>query len=85
MEHPFINNNSLSTKTLEELQELLSNLTNKLSFAYRTGNGPLIQQLQMALESVRNQHRKKMDDIFDKQKIGTKINIQSDSDIPIKR
>jgi hypothetical protein len=85
MEHPFINNSSLSTKTLEELQELLSNLTNKLSFAYRTGNGPLIQQLQMALESIRNQHRKKMDDIFDKQKIGTKINIQSDSDIPIKR
>jgi hypothetical protein len=85
MEHPFINGNSLSTKTLEELQELLSSLTNKLTFAYRTGNGALIQQLQMALESIRNQHRKKMDEIFDKQKISTKINIQSDSDLPIKK
>lgn len=85
MEHPFINSNSLSTKTLEELQELLSSLTNKLTFAYRTGNGALIQQLQMALESIRNQHRKKMDEIFDKQKISTKINIQSDSDLPIKK
>lgn len=74
MEHPFIND--LSDKTLEELQDTISNLNNKLTFAYRTGNGPLIHQLNMAIESYRNQHRKKMDEIFAKQKLNTTINIE---------
>ena len=77
MEHPFIND--ISDKSLEELQESMSGLMNKLTFAYRTGNGPLIHQLQMVLESYRNQHSKKMDEIFDKQKLNNKINIQSDN------
>jgi hypothetical protein len=77
MEHPFIND--ISDKSLEELQESMSGLMNKLTFAYRTGNGPLIHQLQMVLESYRNQHSKKMDEIFDKQKLTNKINIQSDN------
>lgn len=74
MEHPFIND--LSGKSLEELQETISNLNNKLTFAYRTGNRPLINQLQMVLESYRNQQRKKMDEIFAKQKINTTINVE---------
>ena len=77
MEHPFIID--ISGKSLEELQETMSSLMNKLTFAYRTGNGPLIHQLQMVLESYRNQHSKKMDEIFDKQKLNNKINIQSDN------
>lgn len=75
MEHPFAPD--LSDKTLEELQTGLSNLTTKLTFAYRTGNGPLISQLQMMMESYRNQYSKKMDDLFAKQKLNSKINIQS--------
>ena len=78
MEHPFIND--ITGKSLEELQESMSGLMNKLTFAYRTGNGPLIHQLQMVLESYRNQHSKKMDEIFDKQKLTNKINIQSDNE-----
>jgi tRNA(Ile2) C34 agmatinyltransferase TiaS len=74
MEHPFIND--LSDKTLEELQESITSLNNKLTFAFRTGNGPLIHQLQMAIESYRNQHRKKMDEIFSKQKLNNQINIE---------
>lgn len=74
MEHPFIND--LSGKSLEELQEAISSLNNKLTFAYRTGNRPLINQLQMALESYRNQQRKKMDEIFAKQKLNTTINVE---------
>lgn len=77
MEHPFITN--IGDKSLEELQETMSGLTSKLTFAYRTGNGPLIHQLQMALESYKNQHSKKMDEVFDKQKLTSKINIQSDN------
>ena len=76
MEHPFIND--LSDKSLEDLQDTISDLNKKLTFAYRTGNGPLINQIQMVIESYRNQHTKKMDAIFAKQKISTHINIQSD-------
>ena len=77
MEHPFLND--ISSKSLEELQETMSSLTSKLTFAYRTGIGPLIHQFQMVLESYRNQHSKKMDEVFDKQKLTNKINIQSDN------
>lgn len=74
MEHPFIND--LSEKSVEELQETISSLTNKLTYAYRTGNSPLIEQLNMAIESYRNQYNKKMDEVFSNQKLGGKINIQ---------
>lgn len=76
MEHPFIND--LSDKTLEELQETISGLNTKLTFAYRTGNSALIHQLQMVLESYKKQLSKKMDELFAKQKISTQINIQND-------
>lgn len=75
MEHPFVN--GLESKTLEELQETITGLSSKINFAYRTQNGPLLQQLQMAMESYKNQHRKKMDEMFEKQKLNRKINIQS--------
>jgi len=74
MEHPFIND--LSDKTLDELQTSISGLTNKLNFAYRTGNGPLIMQINMALESYRNAYAKKMDDLVRKQDIQGQIKIQ---------
>ena len=62
MKHPFIND--LSDKTIEELQTAIESLTNKLNYAYRTGNSPLIHQLQMVMESYREQISKKMDEIF---------------------
>jgi hypothetical protein len=76
IEHPFIND--LSDKSLEDLQDTMADLNKKLTFAYRTGNGALIHQLNMVMESYRNQHSKKMDAIFAKQNINTQINIQSD-------
>ena len=78
MEHPFLSSKDLEDKTLEEIQDAMSNLMNKLTFAYRTQNGPLIHQLQMVLESHRTQYAKKTDEIFAKQKLNTQINIQSD-------
>lgn len=78
MEHPFINKEELGSKTLEELQDAISSLNSKLTFAYRTGNGALIHQLQMVIESHRNQLSKKMDELFEKQNIKSKINIQSE-------
>lgn len=78
MEHPFINKADLKDLTVEQLQEKMSDITNKLTFAYRTGNQPLIHQLQMVLETYRNQFTTKMDELFEKQNIKNKINIESD-------
>ena len=78
MEHPFLSSADLKDKSIEEIQDAMSNLMNKLTFAYRTQNGPLIHQLQMVLESHRTQYYKKMDDVFAKQKLNNQINIQSD-------
>ena len=77
MQHPFITD--LSDKSLEDLQTTISGLTSKLTFAYRTGNGPLIHQLQMVLESYKMEQSKKMDELISKQKINTKISIEKDS------
>jgi hypothetical protein len=78
MEHPFIDKAELQEKTLEQLQDTIAGLMNKLTFAYRTGNGPLIHQLQMVLATYKTQQSKKMDEVFEKQKIQNKINIVSD-------
>jgi len=79
MEHPFINTQELEEKSLEDLQLSISSLTSKLNFAYRSGHGPLINQLNMVLESYRQAYSRKMDEIFKKQKIEPKISIQKDS------
>lgn len=75
MEHPFINN--IDNLSLEELQNKLSELNKKITFAYRTNNGPLIHQLSMAIESYRNAYSKKMDDLVKKQNISTQIKIEN--------
>lgn len=71
MEHPFITD--LSDKSLEELQTSISNLSTKLNFAYRSNNGAMIRQIQMALESYKNAYQKKMDDLIKKQNIKTQV------------
>lgn len=77
MQHPFIND--LSDKSLEDLQTTISSLMTKLNFAYRTGNGALIYQLNMALESYKNEYARKMDELIKKQNIQNKIKIETDN------
>lgn len=74
MEHPFIHN--LDEKSLEDLQNTISDLNKKLTFAYRTGNQPLIQQLHMAIDSHRTAYNKKMDDLIKKQNLNIKIDVK---------
>jgi hypothetical protein len=76
--HPFINN--LSDKKLEELQTTISDLTGKLNFAYRTGNGPLIHQIQMVIDSYKAEYQKKMDEMIKKQNISSKIDIKKQNE-----
>jgi hypothetical protein len=77
MEHPFIND--LSGKTLDELQHSITELTKNLTFAYRTGNSSLIQQLLMVLESYKKESAKRMDELYKKQNIQDRINISKDN------
>jgi hypothetical protein len=74
MEHPFVK--SLEKKTLEELQVSISDLTSRLTYAYRTGNSALIHQINMVMESYKNEYQRKMSTMVDKQNISKQINIK---------
>jgi hypothetical protein len=79
MQHPFIND--LSGKSMEELSNIISELTKKLSFAYRMQNGPMIHQLGMVLESYKAEYNKKMDEMFKKQNIQSSVKVQKEGEI----
>jgi hypothetical protein len=68
MEHPFLSTTDLAELTLDELQEKISELTGKISFAYQTNNQPLINQVGMALESYNSARSQKLNDMFPKNK-----------------
>lgn len=77
MQHPFIND--LSSKTLEELQNTIQDLSKKLNFVYRSQNGPMIHQMLMILESYKVEYSKRIDEVYKKQNLGNKINISKDN------
>jgi len=79
MQHPFIND--LSDKSMEDLSNTISELTKKLTFAYRMQNGQMIHQLQMVLESYRTEYSKQMDEMFKKQNIKSNISVQKEGEI----
>jgi hypothetical protein len=68
MEHPFLSVTDLAELTLDEIQEKISALTGKLSFAYQTNNQNLINQVGMALESYNSARTLKLNDMFPKNK-----------------
>lgn len=81
MEHPFLDKKALSEKSLEEIQTAMTGLMNKLTFAHRTGNRPLINQLQMVIESYRTEASKKLDEVMKKQNIQNQVSIQKEDEI----
>ena len=81
MEHPFLDRNALTEKSLEEIQTSIADLMNKLTFAHRTGNGALINQLHMVIESYRNEASKKLDEVMKKQNLQTQVSIQKEDQI----
>lgn len=64
MEHPLIHD--IDGLSVEELQSRISDLTKKLSWATRAGNGQLAGQIRMALETFQNKYRQRMDEIYAK-------------------
>ena len=81
MEHPFLDRKTLSEKTLEEIQATLTGLMNKLTFAHRMGNRPLINQLEMVVESYRNEASKKLDEVMKKRNLHNQVSIQKEGEI----
>jgi hypothetical protein len=77
MQHPFITD--LSDKTIDELQNTINDLSKKLNFVYKTQNGPMINQLLMVLESYKLEYNKRIDEVYKKQNLQTKINISNEN------
>ena len=76
MQHPFITD--LSDKSLEDLSKTVSDLNQKLNFAYRAQNGALINQLRMAIESYNMEYKKRIDEMYKKNNVEKQINISSE-------
>jgi hypothetical protein len=76
MQHPFFAD--LSDKSLEDLSKTVSDLNQKLNFAYRAQNGALINQLRMAIESYNTEYKKRIDEMYKKNNIEKQINISSE-------
>lgn len=74
MQHPFIGD--LSTKTMDELQNTIADLSKKLSFAYRMQNQNMINQVTMAITSYKSEFNTRMDDLFKKQNLQGQIKIK---------
>lgn len=60
MEHPLIGD--ISDLNLDQLSERVTELTKKIQIARNTGNGYLVHQLQMAMETYRNAYRARAED-----------------------
>lgn len=66
MEHPLISD--IDHLTIDELQSKISELQKKLSFAQRTGNGHLVAQIRMAIETFSNRYQAKLQAMYEEQK-----------------
>ena len=73
MHHPFISD--LSDKSIEDLQEAIADLTSKITFAHRTQNRPMIHQLDMIMNSYKDEQKKKLDKLFADKDIGDNIKV----------
>jgi hypothetical protein len=70
MEHPFLDISEIKKLKLEQIQEKITELTKKLTIAYQTGNGYLVHQLTMALETYNNAQQEKLREMMPKEDPG---------------
>jgi hypothetical protein len=65
MEHPQLDVTEIKeSHTLDQLQEKIGQLTDRLRFAYQTQNQALINQLNMVLECYTRAQMEKLDEMF---------------------
>lgn len=60
MEHPLIGD--ISELNLDQLTERITELTKKIQIARNTGNGRLVHQLGMAMETYQNAYRARVEE-----------------------
>ena len=72
MHHPFISD--LLDKSIEDFARSCE-LTGKLTFAHRTQNQPLVNQLDMVMNSYKDEHTLKLDKLFADKDIGDNIKV----------
>ena len=82
MEHPLLKPEELQTKSIEDLEKIIADLTRKLSWAQKMPNGGAItNQLYMVIESYRTVLNRKIDEKYNRQgnanPYNTKIDITS--------
>jgi hypothetical protein len=76
MQHPFIND--LSKLNVDELQDKITDLTGKLTFAARMNNHSMSNQILMVLDSYQTEYNARMDAMYKKQNIQNTIRISKD-------
>jgi hypothetical protein len=59
MGHPLISGDTVSAKTDEELQTIISDLAKKLSFSARANNSMMMNQIQMMLTVYREEQQRR--------------------------
>ena len=58
MEHPLISDAKALSD--QDLSDRIADLTKKINIARRTGNGYLVNQVEMAIESYQSEYRHRM-------------------------
>lgn len=76
MEHPFAPN--LSQETTEDLSEKISTLNSRLQWAFRMGKHDMVRQMQMVIESYRNEYQKRMEEQWNKKSGGQSLDKKID-------
>lgn len=79
MQHPFIGD--LSDKSLDDIQTKINEITKNMLFAQRMGNSSLVWQMQMALESYKQEATKRIDEMYKKQKVRPGIQIEKEGEL----
>jgi hypothetical protein len=64
MEHPGVNINDVKKLSLEEVQDKIRELYERLTFAYSMGNQELINQIEMVLTVYRRAQQELLNEMF---------------------
>jgi hypothetical protein len=73
MEHPFISD--LSTLSMDDLQEKISELNKRLAFVARMNNTSMYGQLLMVIDSYNSEYNKRMNEMYKKYNLNNSIQI----------
>ena len=77
--HPFMNLDTVSELSIDELQVKIGELNKKLTTAYRMQNPQLVNQVRMVIEGYNQEYYKKINEQYKKLNLDKKIDISSDS------